>query len=349
MTYDECVDAWEASRLALESVREFTATRSAQCARRLSRHIGSKQVDDITVADIEAGLVELRLHGNARRNKEGGRLTSETVRKTFNAGNAAVKWAIRHGLATRNAFDAVDRPKSHRPEATAMSDEQARRAVDTAMNELDSCMAGIPCAAKIKLAAYCMFIVIAIGTGMRRSEIIALDWKHVDLDARTISVTRAVKSEGVIDKPKTKQGIRRISIGANLASALETYRAWQERVLKVPPRDDSFVLAKVDGTPISGNCLEHYWRGVFAPAAGLDEFHIHSMRHTHATMLISRGVDIKTVQTRLGHSSAVMTLDVYSHAVPRNDQDAANDLDSLVMDGRAENEPACAIPEGRQA
>lgn len=323
-TYDEAVSLWEQSRLAFGNVRPYTAMKAAQKARRLSPYIGGKQIDEITAAELESAIIDLRAHGNGRN---GGGLAPSSLRQTYIGGAAAVRWAIDHGMAALNPFDRVKCPKGAKAKhGGTLSDEDARWVVDAARRELESCTTGFYRERKVKDAACCMYVVAALSTGMRRGEICALDWGDVADDH--ISVRKAVKAEGDIDEPKTGAGVRRISIGGEFAALLAAYREWQSGFIDVT--DETPVLAMHDGGRLSGNTLEHWWAR-FRKDAGIEGTRLHDLRHTHATMLIASGVDVKTVQTRLGHSSAMMTLDVYSHAVPRNDMEAACGLDSMLM------------------
>lgn len=325
-TYDEAVDAWEKSRLAFGEVRESTAVKAAKNARRLSKSIGGKTIDEITVGELEDALIELKANGNERR--EGG-VSGETLRKTFIAGSAACKWAVNHDMAVINPFDRVKCPNGAKAKHDGtLTEEEAEWVIEAARRELESSTLGFCTAQKVKNAICCMYVIIALNTGMRRGEICALDWGDISEDH--ISVRKALKDSVEIGEPKTRASVRRISIGGKLSALLTAYREWQSEF--VDESDETPVLADYSGERISMNTLEHWWKD-FRVNAGVENTRLHDLRHTHATILISHGVDVKTVQTRLGHSSAMMTLDVYSHAVPRNDMQAASDLDMMLMGG----------------
>lgn len=329
-TYDECVDAWERSRLAMGDVSEHTASKSAKDARRLSPFIGEDQVDSITASDIENAIVSLRESGNVR--KKGVGLSNTTLRKTHKAGKAAIGWAIDHDMAVMNPFERAARPKGASHEVTALDSGDAAKLMDAVTVELDSCMLGRITRSKAKDAAGCIAVMVALGAGMRCGEITGLDWHCVSDGA--ITVRQSEKADSSLGAPKTKAGIRRISIAPMLSAVLVAYRRWQEMLFSIKPDECSPVLANLDGSRVTRNALEHWWME-YRRCIGFDGLNFHALRHTHATLLIAGGVDIKTVQTRMGHSSAVMTLDVYSHAVPRNDELAANEIgDVLYGKGR---------------
>ena len=322
-TYDECVDAWEKSQLLMGEIEEFTARRNAERARRMSPYIGSKQVEEITVFDIENALVDLKQRGN-RRNGKG--LSPTTVKYAYKHGKSAVKWAIVHDMASTNPFDKVAGPKGKSPEASALDANQAAKLNEAIVLELNSCMFGIATREKVIDAACCMFVILALATGCRRGELLALDWSHVRDGG--ISVIRAVKADGHIGPTKTAKGKRFVTLTEDACAILSAYKSWLEQIALIEPTDSTPVLSTRNGR-LSGNTVEHWWQNRRA-LFGFEGIKLHSLRHTHATLLIASGCDIKTVQTRMGHSSAVMTLDVYSHAVPKNDELAAASINSML-------------------
>lgn len=322
-TYDDCVDAWERHQLLMGEIEEFTARRNAERARRLSPYIGGKQIEEITVSDIEDALIDLKKSGN-RRNGMG--LSPTTVKYAFKHGKSAVRWAILHDMVSVNPFDRMTGPRGKSPEAVALDAEQAAMLNEAVTLELNSCMYGVPTREKARNAACCMFVILALATGARRGELLALDWCHVRDGG--IDVVRAVKADGRIGATKTAKGRRFITLTDDAWSIVTAYKAWLEQVARIDTSDSAPVLVTAGGR-LSGNAVEHWWQANRA-FFGCDGVKLHSMRHTHATMLIAGGCDIKTVQTRMGHASAVMTLDVYSHAVPKNDGMAAELINSIL-------------------
>ena len=89
-------------------------------------------------------------------------------------------------------------------------------------------------------------------------------------------------------------------------------------------------MCSVEGERASLNAFEHWWRS-WADKGGWKGLRFHELRHTHATLLISNGTDVKTVQMRLGHSSAEVTMSCYAHALPMADGSAATLLDSTLF------------------
>src|SRR5262249_39912528 len=149
---------------------------------------------------------------------------------------------------------------------------------------------------------------LALATGMRRNEMLALRWQDVDLDAGRLTIERSLEQtrmHGIrIKSPKTRKGRRTISLPASTAAELRAHwRAQQEQRMslgigKAPA--DSPVLARFDGGPQSPTAVTKRWTYAMA-ALGMPGVTLHSLRHTHASMLIASGVDILTISRRLGH------------------------------------------------
>lgn len=178
--------------------------------------------------------------------------------------------------------------------------------------------------------------ITALGTGMRRSEILALRWQDVDLDQAALRVERSLeqtKRGGMLFKaPKTRHGRRTITLPASLVSALRAHwKAQQEQRLmlglgKAPP--DGLIFCELDGAPRSPNALTKEWSALMSKADVKATFH--SLRHTHASTLIASGLDVLTISRRLGHGSPAITLGVYGHLFKTDDR-AASIMEAALM------------------
>ena len=172
-------------------------------------------------------------------------------------------------------------------------------------------------------------------TGVRRGELLGLSWDAVDLDAGRLAITRTlIEGRGApqFSEPKTKRGRRSVALDAGTVDALREHRERQldERLAWGPayePHD--LVFCREDGTPIwprtFSRFFDHHVRD-----AGLPKIRLHDLRHTHATLALEAGVHPKVVQERLGHSSIAITLDIYSHAIPAMQEDAAETIAALL-------------------
>lgn len=170
-------------------------------------------------------------------------------------------------------------------------------------------------------------IAIRVGavTGMRTGEICGLTWEAIDLEAGRISVSRQAGKDGTLTDLKTGEtGHRSVSIDADTVTLLRDHR-------KARPFSQR-VICRPDGTPATREWVE-IGMALLRSALGLrDGINPKSLRHFHATSLLRAGVPVKTVQARLGHSTATMTLEVYAHFVPDDDAGAAATIAGVLSD-----------------
>jgi len=182
-----------------------------------------------------------------------------------------------------------------------------------------------------------LYLIAALGlaTGMRRNELLALRWQDVDLEAASLTVNLSLeytKKHGLRSKaPKTKHGRRTITLPSHIVTELRAHwRAQQEQRMalgigKAPA--DSQVLQTFDGKPRSPNAVTKEWTLAMTKAE-MPQVTLHSLRHTHASMLIASGMDILTISRRLGHASPTITLAIYGHLIKGTDERAAAIMDA---------------------
>jgi integrase len=163
---------------------------------------------------------------------------------------------------------------------------------------------------------------LALATGMRRGELLALRWQNVDLDGCKLRVEQSLEQTKAglrFKSPKTKNGRRTISLPTTtVTELLNHWKAQQEFRLSCGlgrSPDDALVFPAQDGRPRSPNGLTKEWR-LAMKAVGLDRMTFHALRHTHASSLIAAGLDVLTISRRLGHGSPAITLGVYGHMLP---------------------------------
>jgi integrase len=179
-------------------------------------------------------------------------------------------------------------------------------------------------------------VMVALGTGMRRGELLALRWKDVDLDGAKLRVAQALEETAKLGlqfkSPKTKYGRRTITLPSSTVAVLrEHLKATLERRLMLGQgkvdMGDLLVFATWDNKIQSPNGMSKKWRKVVHTAKLKATFH--SLRHTHASGLIAAGVDVLSISRRLGHGSPAITLGVYGHLF-KPDDCAATAIDELL-------------------
>ena len=164
--------------------------------------------------------------------------------------------------------------------------------------------------------------VLAVHTGMRQGELLALKWQDVDLENGKLSMRRTLTKSGgrlLMGEPKTKKSRRTISLGAGAIRALRAHLARQmEDVQRLGDlyRDEGLVFASKVGTLINPTNLRKRSFASLLKRAGLPPIRFHDLRHTCATLLFGCDVHPKRVQELLGHANIAITLDTYSHVIP---------------------------------
>ena len=179
-------------------------------------------------------------------------------------------------------------------------------------------------------------VKLLLFTGMRRGEAMGLKWSDIDFESSTLSISRSsqyLPSMGVFQKsPKNQASIRTIKLPGVAVAALKEYRVWQnaER-LKMGDlwQDGDWVFTAWNGTPMNPDTFSGWFRS-FIRKTELEGVHVHTLRHTNATLLIAAGENIRTVSRRLGHSQTSTTSNIYSHAIESADARAAETLENIL-------------------
>ena len=169
---------------------------------------------------------------------------------------------------------------------------------------------------------------------MRRGEILGLRWRSIDLDGGTLVVRESLSqtNEGVDFKaPKSGKG-RTVALPTIAVTALQAHKAEQARErLSLGPvySNHDLVFAKADGQPWEPDSFTSAF-AAFIRRSKLPRMSFHSLRHTHATLLLKQGIHPKVVSERLGHAKVGITLDIYSHVLPGMQEEAARRIDSVL-------------------
>ncbi|MBE3567700.1 MAG: site-specific integrase, partial [Thermogemmatispora sp.] len=229
----------------------------------------------------------------------------------------ALQTAVDWKMLAWNVCDVVKPPRLVRSKRKALSLEEVQRLLEVARGH------------RLEL-----LIILALVTGARRGELLALTWADIDWKARMIDVCKTVEyfpHEGyVVDEPKTEASKRQILLPVFAMELLERHRTEQEKAKRAHSsqwEDHGLVFPNQHGGYLNPRYVEKMF-GRLAKTAGLNVT-FHSLRHTASTLLRSMGVDIKAIQAMLGHSSMQVTAEIYSHVLPEMLGKAAEQWDRL--------------------
>ena len=175
--------------------------------------------------------------------------------------------------------------------------------------------------------------LLAVTTGLRRGEILALRWRDVDFDRGTLAVTQSLEEtkDGLrFKQPKTKRSRRVVTLPSITIDALRRHRIEQAQLrlqLGLGRDDNGLVCSRYDGQPRSPRAFTKEFTRLVAKL-DIPRTTFHGLRHSHATQLLRAGIHPKIAQERLGHSTIATTMDLYSHVTDTMQEDAAAQIDA---------------------
>lgn len=235
----------------------------------------------------------------------------------------AVKWQV----IVSNPCERVDPPKIQQKTAEYLEAEEAIRLLE--LLEENS----VP-------IQYRTAVTVLLFTGMRRGELLGLKWPDIDFDKQTISISRSLlylPGKGVFeDETKNVSSNRVIKIPSTATASLRSLRVWQmEQRLALGEHWSytEYIFTAQDGTPMHPDTLSG-WFHDFIKKTDLPQIHIHSLRHTNATLSIANGVAVTTVAGQLGHANATTTTKIYAHSIKSAQAAAADMMDDLLTPSR---------------
>ena len=276
---------------------------------RIFKSLGHIRMDRLTPHDIQKFIVELtqsKRFDNSQKN--GGRLSTKSIDLYRTMISTICSYAVRMNVIRDNPCRNITIPKIISPEKEVYTLEEAQKMLELFAEEDESNY------------QYVCFYSLAVYTGFRQGELLGLEWKDIDFDKRVISVRRTSiynKSKGGMytETPKTAQSLRSLKVPEVVIDILKKWKRLQNEQREMTGdmwTDTDRVFTKWNGEPMHRDCPRRYFI-TFCKRTGMRYVSCHSMRHLNATLLINAGVDVKTVQTCLGHSSPTTTMRVYLH------------------------------------
>lgn len=180
---------------------------------------------------------------------------------------------------------------------------------------------------------YIAFLLEAC-TGARQGEILALRWKDIDFQTNRLTIRRSIVVNDVgykLSDPKTKKGTRSMVLPLQVMDELKRHRdCLYEDEARIFNKRDDFLVRTRKGNMVNPRNFSREWYKL-RDMSGLPKIRFHDLRHTHATILLQSGINVKAVQERLGHKKSEITLDIYSHVTPRMEEGVVDVLDSMQL------------------
>jgi integrase len=296
------------------------------------KYLRIEQIQTKHIIDFLDNLSEEGMRQDKHKDEEGnmvikdGKLSGATIEYYYRILKSIFKFAKKIKIIKDNPMDDVDKPKVENKKVEVYTLEEAVRILECLENEL---------------LHWQIIIKLAITTGMRRSELFGLEFKHFDFNKRIVHVEQALtytKEKGYqiheIKKGNGAANKRDIVISESLIpdiKKLQLQRKKERLAAKELWMDGkyNFLLADETGKPFNPSSMKNWWKR-FIERHNLKYINIHALRHTSATLLINEGVHAKIISERLGHANIKTTMNIYGHALRQADELATAKLDAAL-------------------
>ncbi len=307
------------------SVSPKTSERYAQIIRdNINPALGQYQISKLKPLHIQSFYTDCLTSG--RKDGKGG-LSAQTVVHFHRLLRKAFLQAVKWQLLARNPVDAVEPPRPQRKEMNVIDEKETAQLLE-------------------KLTGSPLFVpvLMAVTTGLRRGEVLALRWKDVNLEEGRITINQSLEQtkDGLRFKsPKTERSRRQVPLpGVTIDIVKDHKRKQNEERLRLGPvyQNGDLVFPRLDGSPMPPDSLSTNF-AAFIRQSGMKHIRFHDLRHSHATQLLLQGVHPKIVSERLGHSNIGITLDTYSHVLPGMQEDAVLKIDASLRLAIQNNKP----------
>ena len=347
---DEWFEKFQSAQLRIK-----TKARQKLAITHIKERIGDIKLGKLDTEDVQglyAGLLKDGKKQRGRRPKNGEApkpkppegLSSSSVRYCHCVLHKAIKKAVALGYMRFNVTDETELPKKSQIDRQAMNQDQVKQFLAVAK----------------KNRMYAAFL-LALATGLRRGELLALSWDDVDLEKRTLRVRRSLlecHKEGVFfDDVKSKSSRRNVSFPPDVAVELKRHKARQAAEelkargkakehsekfkVEVDPatyyKDHGLLFQQTNGERMDPRSVARIFT-LLLDKAKLPRFSLHCLRHTFATLMLQKGVHLKVVQEALGHATIQQTADTYSHVMPGMQDQAAMCLQGMFIEQETEPE-----------
>jgi len=329
MKLADFIKEWR-EKYAVKHLSHKTLYTYEQCLKnRILPTFGHMKLDEIKPLHILNYLQKLEQDGGRSDGKPGG-LASGSIeyehRVLKNIFSRAVEW----GLLKHNPLANVKKPKVNYQRNEPYDEKEVEQLLLALQKEPFH---------------WRMMITLALTTGLRRGELLALEWKHIDWKEGYLSVEQtlvlALKGRVIVKEPKTKNSKRKVALPPSVLEELREYYAYRIRERDAikdawkgckdqDGHERNFVFSHPDGTPFHHE-RPYQWFREFIKKNGFRYIRFHDLRHTSATLLINQGVHAKIISERLGHGNITTTMNIYGHALRSADKAAAEKFETILL------------------
>lgn len=327
MTFEDLYREWNDNTtvddIAVRTKEEYIKV----IEQRLIPKYGHMNIADIKPIHVQNFVKSLGRDG-ARLNGQTGGLSTSTINNYYNAFNSVLKFAKRMTWISNNPAENVEPPTERYEDAKIYNSQQ----ISKLLLNID------------KMAMdyrHKVLLYVALSSSARQGEIAALEEKHCDFERSGVHINQALtvkKSVGVAIKETKNKSKRFITLPSSVMDMIkklihirkqELLAAGNKRVWE----DHLFLFGDEFGRPIRPDSISQWWRRFVNSerfkSIGLDTIRFHDLRHSSLTFISQMGARPKLVQERAGHARIGTTFDIYGHALPEEDQEAASFIENM--------------------
>ena len=304
--------------------------------------LGTIKLKDLTGIVLQEFFNQLLIGGG--KNDQG--LAPESVRRIRTYLKITLDSAIKNKIITENPVDGTKAPKKTKKKPVVLTEMQTAAFLETARSG-QYIYHGIKnpkflnhnAGTDYYINSFYNLVNLAFATGMRIGELRGLSWSNVNFAKKIVMVKTQIidssEQDCQFDDPKTEKSERSISVDSETMKELLDFMDYQKKYADNlgDQYDNQYDLCFTNtfGKPFSAsNFRKRYFSKMVAAAEISEKFTIHCMRHTHATLLLKNGVNPKVVSERLGHSSVIVTLNIYAHVLEEMEEEAPNVWESIM-------------------
>lgn len=303
MTVGEFLDHW------LETVAKPLIKKSTHASYELiirvhiKPDLGGAPVRNLQSIHVQNFLHQMRVKGKGER----------TCQLVFVILKTAMVQAVKWGLTNKNPCDGIAKPRVTQSAMKFWTPDQIKHFLSVAKKD----------------EFYALY-VLAVTTGLRQGELFGLKWSDFNERNNSLAIQRTIyeiNGDQEIGEPKTASGRRKIDLPIVAVNALEQHRAAARE-----SRKSDWIFSDSNGEPLRRSNFRKRSFLKLLVLSKLPKIRFHDLRHSAATLLLSKAVHPKIVQERLGHSQISVTLDTYSHVLPSLQKEAVAKIDELLDD-----------------
>ncbi|MCL2530038.1 MAG: site-specific integrase [Coriobacteriia bacterium] len=320
-------------RRSLGNLSPLTIERDEIETHKIEELFGEVGISKLTVGVINEEYAKLRTDNKVSKSQ---------LHKLHAKLRQVLKQAVKEEIITKNPCDAIELTRPRSAERKSLTVAEATKLAKDLRKEEPS--------------GRIVALWIGLATGIRRGEALGLSWKHVDLEHKRIYIAQQLANDLTLREPKSDNANRWIGLDDETTEYLQSWKELQRQQLAdmdIEQKPNTPVVTNELGGATDPNNFSRWRRDFFADhglgyfeheeiytdpsgtrhvkRSGYRGYNFHELRHTQATLLIGSGADIKTVQHRLGHSTASLTMDIYAHAIAQNDRTAADTIGETIF------------------